>query len=594
LNAYYQSHIKTTGERLQKKLQLDIYYSILRGVLFISILISIYYLIKYPAWPSVCCLGLAIVAFLFILKKSDKNDKTVRYYQALKKVCEQELAGMLHGQFFHDNGTEFIDPNHPYTGDLDVFGEHSLFHSLNRCHTFSGYVYLANQLSNPSHDIRSIHQRQEAIKELQRDKKDFIFHLLALLAAKEKQPSSSNENIYLWLQQPYKFNLSKTMLWLIRILPVFNLILLGMAFTNPAFYSILLLFMIVQGIIFNHYNKSIQTIKRDLNTIISDVSNFDIYTDALKKINFHSTWLQHIQKQTIKYHLSIHQLHQMLSVFDMGDSFIGAFGNFFWLSHIKNAVKLEQWKKSNQETLPKLIENICEWETLISLTVFALNHPKFLFPEILEISSTTVVKAQNLGHPLIPEEKNVTNEIAIHKNNIFIITGANMAGKSTFLRTVGINMLLAQTGAPVCASAFRCIPVSLFTSMRTIDDLGNGISYFYAEALRIKQLLTYVVSGKPFLLLMDELFRGTNSDDRLKSSLSFIRKLTCYSEVSALIATHDLGVTILENEYPEKIKNYCFECEHQGEQITFDYKLKNGITQSYNAYRLLQQMQIVD
>jgi DNA mismatch repair ATPase MutS len=284
----------------------------------------------------------------------------------------------------------------------------------------------------------------------------------------------------------------------------------------------------------------------------------------------------------------------MLSVFDMGSNFMGAIGNVLFLNQIKTAVRLEKWKKNNQETLPQLIENICEWETLISLTVFSINHPPFVFPEILENTASVIMEANDLGHPLIPEDKNVTNGITIYKNNILIITGANMAGKSTFLRTVGVNLLLAQTGAPVCASFFRCIPVSLFSGMRTIDNLESGISYFYAEALRIQQMLICAKSGKTFLLIMDELFRGTNSDDRLRSSLSFIRKLTGQSEISALIATHDLGITLLENEYPDKVINYCFECEQQEEQITFDYRLKKGITRSYNAYRLLQQMKIVD
>ena len=245
-------------------------------------------------------------------------------------------------------------------------------------------------------------------------------------------------------------------------------------------------------------------------------------------------------------------------------------------------------------SFPALIDAICEWETLSSLTIFYLNRPQSIFPKILDDNSTTMFDAQDLGHPLLAEKQRIGNDFSIQKKNLFIITGANMAGKSTFLRTVGINIILARMGAPVCASSFQCMLVSPFTSMRTIDDLGNGISYFYAEALRIKEMLDFVEKEKNVLLIIDELFRGTNSEDRLKSSRSFIKRLTRYTHIASLIATHDIGITDLEETYPNQIQNYCFECFNRDDQIVFDYKLKSGITQSNNAHLLLQKMKIID
>jgi DNA mismatch repair ATPase MutS len=529
--------------------------------------------------------------FLFVLKKADKNDYHVAYCQKLETVFSRELASVQHNQFFYRDGAEETEANHPYMADLDIFGKKSLFHLLNRCHTSVGYEKLVKQLSNPPSDISHILRRQEAIKELQ-EKKDFLFHLLASLSVKENK--NDKNNILSWLQQSNTVCISKTMLFFIYILPFFNVFLLIMSLFYSPVFSILLAFVLLQGILFHRFDKPVHAAKKDLNAIIAEVAGYQVYTDAVGKMDFQSTWLHRLYSEIVAYKSTTNQLFKMLSVFDRGDSFIGFFSNVLLFSHLKTFIRLEKWKAANREILPKLIDSISEWETIVSLTIFAINHPQFTFPEILQEASSTIMEACYLGHPLISEKDRINNNITIHGNEIFIITGANMTGKSTFLRTVGVNLLLAKIGAPVCASVFRFVPISFFTSMRTIDNLESGISYFYAEAIRIKQMLEHVASGKKYLLLMDELFRGTNSDDRLKSSLSFIRKLINYPEITALIATHDLGLTILETECPGKVKNFCFECQQQGEQMQFDYQLKRGISLSYNAYQLLKQMQIVD
>jgi DNA mismatch repair ATPase MutS len=513
--------------------------------------------------------------------------------QKLLTVYEQELDSATLRKFANDDGSEFKNANHPYINDLDVFGARSLFHLLNRCQTFNGKTYFAEQLKSPPKDISIIYKRHAAIRELQ-DKKKFIFNILASLPSKKKQVASPNADIHWWLQQPALLDISKAMQIFIKIMPFFNLAFLLLALCcQSVFFVILLIFATTQYIVLQHYSRASHTIKEQLNGIINDAAKINLYAKSIRRETFQSPWLQHIQQQVAQYNNATCRLYKMLSAFDMSDGFVGEIWNFLFLQKLKTSVKLEKWKKENQNTLPQLIECICEWETIISLSVFYINHPTFVFPEFLEQNSSAMIDATGLGHPLVAEEKRVVNGITIDKNNVFIITGANMAGKSTFLRTVGINLLLARVGAPVCATSFRCIPLSLFTSMRTADDLDNGISYFYAEALRIKEMLNFVKSGEDILIIVDELFRGTNSDDRLKSSLSFIRQLMHNQTLSALVATHDLGITVLEKEYPQKIKNYCFECFNNEDQIVFDYKLKAGITQSCNAYLLLQKMNII-
>jgi hypothetical protein len=590
MTRYYQEKIAICNDGLQQTISLNTALAVLRLISFCGIIATLYYACTHLRLASWLIVASSIVIFLMILKASEKTGKKLAYRQALLRIYSQELASLESHQFPNSNGAEFQDYAHPYTNDLDIFGKNSLFHAINRTQTVAGYNYLAQQLQKPLLDKNKILQRQAAVQELQQ-KQDFVFHILASLAAKEEAAEVSHNNLLTWLQQPNPLHLSAWTMRLIYILPFFNLFFIIACFVHAVFGSLLMVFLGIQILILYRYHKTIQQMKYDLDIIIHDIANFDVYANVLNEEKFEASALQLIQQKVLQFKPDIHQLHSILNTFDMGDSFIGALGNILFLNHIKNAVQLEKWKANHQTTLPEVIIHISELETVLSISVFAINHPEFIFPKIADNS---ILQATQLGHPLIDKEKSVNNDMTILQNDIFIITGANMAGKSTFLRTVGVNLLLAELGAPVCASSFQFTPVSLFSSMRTVDDLGNGISYFYAEALRMKQMLTFVADGKPYLLLMDELFRGTNSDDRLKSSLSFIRKISRYPEVSALIATHDLGVTILEEENPDKIKNYCFECKQQGEQLTFDYLLKRGITRSNNAYQLLKQMEIVE
>jgi hypothetical protein len=590
----YREEIELLDKKIHVKIKQINLFVIIRSVLFFILFIQLYFFCTNPTWISGALFGFLTVLLIITVKCSERTNKRGSYYQILKRVYENELKAQFHQVFHFPNGSEFNDMSHPYVSDLDVFGEHSLFQMLNRCHTSSGHSYLAQQLKYPFDNTGLIRQRQEAVKELSRNHWHFIFGMQALLSMKKKQQTSFEQNIHFWLQRPKQLGFSKMMLYFIYTMPFLNLILWGFALIYVPFYSILFLCMVCQCILLNCYHTTIQKIQKDINLIINDIVDFDIYTNTIKKLSFRSSKLQSIQQEIVKYHKSIRQLQRQSSFFDMSDNLMGSIGNAIFLTRIKTAVKLEQWKENNRTTFPVFIEAISELETIISLAVFSINHPKFEFPDICEKNSSIMIETHDLGHPLIGEEKRITNNVVIRKNNFSIITGANMAGKSTFLRTIGINLVLARIGAPVCAASFRFRPVSLFASMRIMDKLDAGISYFYAEALRIREMLNFVQSGNDTLLIMDELFRGTNSEDRLKSSLSFIRKLTGYSNVAALIATHDLGITLLEKDYPEKIKNYFFECFNENDQITFDYQLKVGIVQSCNAYQLLQNMNIID
>jgi DNA mismatch repair ATPase MutS len=252
-------------------------------------------------------------------------------------------------------------------------------------------------------------------------------------------------------------------------------------------------------------------------------------------------------------------------------------------------MRLENWKKQYGNNITQWIHAIGQLDAYCCMADFTCKHPEFVFPEIV---NHVVLEANELGHPLILPEKRVDNDFKIDKSGqINIITGANMAGKSTFLRTIGINLILAMTGMPVCAKQFNFSLVQLFSGMRTSDSLKENESYFYAELKRLKQIINELKSGKELFILLDEILKGTNSVDKAKGSWKFVEHLIKLN-ATGVIATHDLTLCELENKNHGKIKNKCFEVEISGEKIFFDYQLRNGITKNMNASLLMKQMGI--
>ncbi|HEY9049565.1 MAG TPA: MutS family DNA mismatch repair protein, partial [Ohtaekwangia sp.] len=252
--------------------------------------------------------------------------------------------------------------------------------------------------------------------------------------------------------------------------------------------------------------------------------------------------------------------------------------------------RLEKWKVNHADKLPVWLDVITETEVLCSFGTFAFNHPSFQYAGIHDALR---IEIQELSHPLLPEHERVSNDLLIGNNqSVLIVTGANMAGKSTFLRTIGINLVLALNGAPVCAKEFRCPIIQLRTGMRTADSLKDHQSYFYAELNRLKTIMEELRSDKPLLILLDEILKGTNSTDKQAGSIALVKQLLPHPCL-AMIATHDLALGDLEKEHPDRVKNFCFEATIEKDQLSFDYKLKPGLAQKMNATFLMKKMGII-
>jgi len=324
------------------------------------------------------------------------------------------------------------------------------------------------------------------------------------------------------------------------------------------------------------------------------------YAQLLQSIEgqqFHSKLLVETQEQLKSGEKPAGQAFKELTgILEMLDNranpFVGIGLNALMLWDFKYIRQLQQWQRKHGPHLNRWWYAVGVLDALSSLANFSFNHPNFVFPQLEK--GEFRFSAENLGHPLIPTLKRINNTFALAQGQkLVILTGANMAGKSTFLRTVGVNLVLAQTGAPVCASGFSLRPVPLFTSMRTTDSLQQEASYFFAELSRLKTMVEKLEAGGELFIILDEILKGTNSKDKENGSKALLRKLV-RTNAAGLVATHDLGLCELENEFPATITNQCFEVEMANGQLTFDYRLRNGVCQNMNASYLLKSMGITD
>jgi DNA mismatch repair ATPase MutS len=313
---------------------------------------------------------------------------------------------------------------------------------------------------------------------------------------------------------------------------------------------------------------------------------------------YHSGLLSEIQQKVRKdglAELHIHELEHIIAAFDVGNSQIGLLVfNSLLLWNVRYAIRLQRWYARYGKEIPGWFESIAHFDALSSLATFAFNNPEYIYPVPVEAQGHFSIHSEGVGHPFIASERCVCNDFSMDgKERFVIVTGANMAGKSTFLRTLGINLVMGMSGLPVFARNMTFTPIALYTNMRTTDSLVNEESYFFAELKRLRYLLDLLEQGIPLFVILDEILRGTNSIDKLSGSRGFVRRLMNYP-CSGLIATHDLKLTEIATEYEGKILTKCFEIQLSDAGLHFDYLLTPGVTQTMNATFLMKKMGIID
>ncbi len=534
----------------------------------------------------------ALVLFLVLVKKNIQVERRKRETTILKKLCEDELLALKHKYSHFKNGIEYTDPDHFYAYDLDLFGEGSLFQYLNRTVTVDGEKLLAKTLGHPPFEKEEIIERQKAIEELaQHPEWRLHFRATGLMFEENKE---LNLEIRAWTKTTLnleKEGLISHFLWLIPLLTLVAAIpaLLGITklFLWTAIFiqwSLLLFFSKQVSFYFRYFGRKSAMLEKYM-AMLEYTGRGDFKSEKLLQMK-HSVIHPKPAGKTFS------ELKNWVDRFEYRQNIIVAFLlNSLLLWDIRCMFHLWRWHQLHHGEIAGWLDTIAAFDELVSLAGFAGNHPGFAYPEVA--SDDFIFRAEQLGHPLLPQNKRVGNNFVVASwSKAVIVTGANMAGKSTFLRTVGVNLILAEAGAPVCAQSMVFTPVQLFTNMRTTDSLQKEESYFFAELKRIKRVLELLENGMPVFVILDEMLKGTNSVDKLNGSKELVKKLLQLPAVS-LIATHDLKLSEMDADFPNQVANLCFEIRIENNEMVFDYKLSSGVTQTMNATFLMKKMGII-
>ncbi len=587
---FYNNRILTLSENKKQLLKRKSCLGILRLGTILSIIAAFYFLWSFGKAYAIANAIVLAVLFIRLIHKDLANRAAIKHTQFLITINENELKAIEGNYTQFENGAQFTPHDHFYANDMDVFGRASLYQFLNRTTSELGAEKLAAWLLYPT-ITETILQRQAAVKELA-TKNEWRQNLQAI--GKESSIKKITlEKIKHWLQEPNLFLQFKPWQWLRWLLPIiicsitvlysFDII------TEQLWYLFLFIFLAIAYQI----NKVVAPLHNILSTMVDDLGILSKSIADIETQQFASPLLQQLktdlQKQNITASSKIKKLKKILDRLDLRYNIVIAIPlNIFLMWNLQQVLDLEKWKKENDDDVQLWFDTLAEFEALHSFATLHFNNPKYCFPTLKENHFT--ITATELGHPLIHQNKRVNNFINIKTaGEIMLVTGSNMAGKSTYLRSIGINVILTMAGAPVCAKTFELSPVQLLSSMRIADNLEESTSTFYAELKKLKTVIEKINAGEKVFVLLDEILRGTNSLDRHTGSEALIRQLI-KQKAAAILATHDVALANLEKEYPKNIHNFHFDAQTKGEELFFDYKLKDGVCTNMNASLLMKKI----
>ncbi|MFD1062758.1 DNA mismatch repair protein MutS [Winogradskyella litorisediminis] len=584
---FYKSQLETHQNRSKALFQKLSLMSFLRLGIFVVTGFGIYFF--FTKWQLALAIGIIGTAvFLFLLSKYTDLKLERARYKRLVKINQEEL-NIASGDFHNRaDGLDYQNPKHFYSLDIDLFGVGSFFQFINRTTIKEGTQKLVTNLL--ANDITNIQLRQNAIKELAQ-KPQWRQNYSAVAQGVSIEHSAASIVQYL---KEYKPFLSKQ--WFVATIAfsLLSISVLALAITEiiPIAYMgyWLLLGLGLTGRFLKPINDvSLRTSKakdtfRQYAQLLNAIENTDFSSELLKKQQ------EKIQYEGKKASTIFSEFSKYIDALDNRNNLISAiFGNGYFLWDIRQTYKIEQWINSYAFKVEDWFEVVTFFDAFNTLGNYAFNHQAFSFPEIVEHKHT--ILAKDLGHPLLKVEKRIDSDLDLQQEQFFIITGANMAGKSTFLRTVALHIVMANVGLPVCAKESKYKPIKLITSMRTTDSLTDDSSYFFSELTRLKFVVDTIEKDNNYFIILDEILKGTNSTDKAIGSRKFVEKLVKLN-ATGIIATHDLSLTEIENEL-EPVKNYYFDAQIVNDELFFDYKLKQGVCQNMNASFLLKKMEII-
>ncbi len=597
MNDYVDKFIKRYRVFSKKKDKLEKYSDILSSTrllffLTAAVLTVLAYIYTEKIYGR-ALLSISFIIFLLLVVLHDKVIKQVNRYRNLAEInqkCIQRIEG--NWTTFIDDGQEYVNANHRNTDDLDIFGRASLFQWMNTANTYHGRGFTRNLLENPQKDLESIIQRQNATRELAL-KLEFCQELQCEGMGKGDF-TQNPEKLFEYAEDASRLYSKQWFKYIFYILPAITVTSFVVWYIGRSVSLYMPLTLVVIQLIINVWgSKRVNSILSAVYAYKTKVSVYQCLLELVEKEKFNDAYLSEMKADLFNKNQSSSQQIKSL------DKIVGAIGFkynpivffiinslFFWDFHCVFA--LEKWKAVSGSSLRKWVYNLGMYEALSGMALISQLNPGWCYPKFDQNKLQVVSKG--MGHPLINGEKRVANDLII-ENQICIVTGSNMSGKTTLLRTVGINLVLAYAGAPVCAQHFECSIMEVFTSMRIRDDLNTGVSTFYAELLRIKMIIDYSKNQKPMIFLIDEVFRGTNSLDRVAGARNVLASLN-QSWAIGLISTHDYELCDFENDKSGRIKNYHFVETYLENKIHFDYQLRPGPCKTSNAKYLMKMIGI--
>jgi len=583
---FYQQEKENLEQQLTGLKKKSATVSFFRFAIFLATAFSIYWFFENRITAIIITVfGLAI--FIYLILKYIKIQREIAILESKIKINSIEIT-VLNGNFSElESGAAYTNPQHYYSNDIDLFGAGSFFQFTNRTSTIQGKEKLAEIYTE--NKIDAIEEKQNSVKELA-EKVTWRQHFAALasLDVVKKSPKFVIDWIvnYTTVLPSY---LSKIPL----IFSVITLLIISFISFGNLSFSILVIWFFIGLFIASRFMKRTNKIYEEVDESSKIFKQYHLLLNEIENENFTTNILLEnqniIKTEEQKASVIFKQFSKILDAYDnRNNDIIAIVGNGLFLIEINNACKVEKWIATHKHTVEKWFKVVAFFDAQSSLANFTFNHSQYAFPVLSD--EKNVIKSTDLGHPLLNSNKRIDNNFEIKEENFFIITGANMAGKSTFLRTVSLSIVMANCGLPICATSFIYSPIKLITSMRTSDNLSEDESYFYSELKRLKFIVDEIAKEKYFIIL-DEILKGTNSKDKAIGSKKFVEKLS-KSKSTGIIATHDVSLCDLESEFLT-VKNLYFDADIIEDELSFDYQLKTGICKNMNASFLLKKMEII-
>ena len=586
---FYQSRVQRFAEEESICERQNIRYSWLRLLFMVAAVVSGIALYPVSTWLSMLVTLVLLIVFAVILKKHLVNTERQHQKERLKIINQQELK-CLEGDFSsYPSGGQYEDTKHFYTSDLDIFGAHSLFRYVNRTTSPSGSDMLARWLSSPA-TTSEITARQQAVKELA-GMVDLRQEMQAI-GLKHKGVNKELPGFIEWLRSNAELSENRKLLRTMQIFPWLTLAVIVAAIIGWIPSAFVWLPVAVHFVLYGSVTKRVNFLHQEVSHKVGFVSTYSELIGLVTGAKFSSPYLASVQKCFVENDAlqQIRALQNRIKKLDFRLNMAYLPVNILFFFDYQHLVWMERWRAGAGQKLPEWFDAMARVEALSGFANLMHNHPAWAMPEICDDYFT--LDAKNMGHPLIKEKERVCNDFSLTgAGKIAIVTGSNMSGKSTFERSIGVNMTLALAGAPVCAAAFTITNCQLYTYMRIADNLEEQTSSFYAELKRLKQLIDITKGGHRLFFLLDEVLRGTNSRDRRIGSMALVRQLS-RQQVSGIIATHDLALGEMEQELPHHVGNSHFDVRINDDNMTFDYKLCQGICTSLNASILMRKIGI--